>query len=326
MRSGTPTVAVIGLGAFGALHLEAYLRAGARVVGVADRDIAHARRVAHAHGIAAAFADGVELVDALEPNGVSIVTPAATHLPLALHAVRHGCRVLLEKPIARTADELATVSQEVRDAILPGHVLRFDPVHRALVRGIAAGRLGRVLGVSAERVRAADHRRLYADVHIARMTAVHDIDLIAWLTGSPVTSVVARTQGEPAALLMGELGLGSGALGQVRASWLSADGRGVVDDLAVYGEEGVARLRVDATGSVLHGPGSDAPWAAAPPGIAPGLDAEIEHFLDWISGAAERAVDFTDAAAALAVADALIASAAAGGRRVPVGDGGGPRG
>lgn len=313
-----PSVAVIGLGAFGREHVRAYLAAGGHVVAVADRDLGLARRTALEFGIDHAFADGVDLLDAVTPDGVSIVTPAASHVALAGEATRRSCRVLLEKPIAATSADLALLPAAARARILPGHVLRFEPLHRRLHAEIGAGRIGPVLGVAAGRSRGADHRRLYPDVHIARMTAIHDIDLVAWLTGSPIRRVVAATSGQPAALLQAQLTSASGATSSIRTSWLLPGPDGAADLLEVYGQDGVARLRVDAAGAVLYGNSPDEVWASAPVGPAPGLGAEIAHFLQWLRGDVEPLVSFAAAAHALAVADAVIASAAAAGTPVDV--------
>ncbi|MET7395551.1 Gfo/Idh/MocA family oxidoreductase [Dactylosporangium sp. NPDC005572] len=318
MADRVPTVAVIGLGAFGRAHLQAYVRAGARIAAVADRDGDLARRTAEEFDAPASFANGVALLDAVPVDGVSVVTSAASHVELAREATLRGRKVLLEKPIATTATELALLPAAARSRILPGHVLRFEPLHQRLRTEIASGRIGPVLGVAAARSRSRDHQRLYADVHPARMTGIHDIDLIAWLTGSPIRRVVASVQGDPASLVQAHLFSASGIGSSIRTSWLLPDDAGAEDELEVYGQEGVARLRVNSAGAVLYGQSRERPWASAPPADAPGLDAEIVHFLQWLRDDVEPLVSFAAAAHAVAVADAIVASGAAGGAPIDV--------
>ncbi|MBO4205198.1 Gfo/Idh/MocA family protein [Micromonospora echinofusca] len=318
MADRMPTVAVIGLGAFGRAHLQAYVRAGARIAAVADRDPDLAHRTAEEFDVPASFTDAVELLDAVPIDGVSVVTSAASHVELAREATLRGCKVLLEKPIATTAAELATLPDAARSRILPGHVLRFAPLHQRLRTEIASGRIGAVRGVAAGRSRTRDHQRLYADVHPARMTGIHDIDLVTWLTGSPIRRVVASVDGEPTSLVQAHLLSASGIASSIRVSWLLPDGAGAEDELEVYGQEGVARLRVDSTGAVLYGQSRERPWAVAPPTDTPGLDAEISHFLRWLRDDVEPLVTFAAAAHAVAVADAIVASGTAGGTPIDV--------
>lgn len=318
MAERRPRSALVGLGAFGQLHLEELLRADTEVVGIADGDLDHARRVAQQHGVDAFFGSLSEMLDVVEPDCVSIVTSNPSHAQLAAEAARRGCKVLLEKPIALGLAELAEIDPALSGSIMPAHILRFEQMHRTFRRLLEDGRIGAVLGMSAERSRSADHRESYADTHLARMTATHDIDLVHWLSGSTVRSVTARTYGRPPSVMLAQLQLDSGPIAQLRTSWVIPRAGAAVDRLVVYGERGIARLHVGRSGCAIFLDDDDEPWADLAPQPAPGLDAEIDHFVRWVAGEVDAEVDFAAGARAVAVADALVASASEQGEAVAV--------
>lgn len=65
-----------------------------------------AREVAERHDVPRWFDDGIALLDEVHPAGVSIAT-AAGGTDLAVAALTHECRVLLEKPVAATETQAA---------------------------------------------------------------------------------------------------------------------------------------------------------------------------------------------------------------------------
>src|SRR5438270_7620316 len=97
-------VGVVGVGVMGSNHARVLAEVpGVHLVGVADPDRRHADYVARALGT-----QSVDSVDALLPLGLDAVTIAApTHLhhDIALACIKRGVHVLVEKPIASTAEE-----------------------------------------------------------------------------------------------------------------------------------------------------------------------------------------------------------------------------
>ena len=51
------------------------------------------------------FADGVAMLEQLQPDAVSICTPPKFRIPFVEAAAKHGIAVLCEKPPARTLAE-----------------------------------------------------------------------------------------------------------------------------------------------------------------------------------------------------------------------------
>lgn len=91
-------VAVVGCGDISVVHLAAIAKLGVDLVGVCDPDPARAP---------GGYRDHREMLDAVRPDVVHICTPHDQHVPVALDALARGAHVLLEKPVAHTAEEAA---------------------------------------------------------------------------------------------------------------------------------------------------------------------------------------------------------------------------
>lgn len=318
-----PRVAVIGVGAFGIAHLRAYRAAGAEVVGVADTDAGRARAVAEEFAVPYFADSGTQLIDDVAPEAVSIVTAADSHVRLAGWAAQRGCRVLLEKPVATSTAQLATLPAVAGELILPGHVLRFDPVYRRLYELVRSGEIGRVTAISASRSRAAWHVERYPDIHPALLTAVHDIDLARWVTGS-AGAVVSALQVDTAGsgrpdVVFGQVAAVDGTIWSIRTAWTLPNGDGPADLFEVVGTRGVATVQVDATGTRLALPGPEHQVLHRPPVDAPGLAEEIDYFLDLLRGdRPPQIITVSEAGEVVAVAEAMIASAGRSGAPVRI--------
>ncbi|MFC7622225.1 Gfo/Idh/MocA family protein [Microlunatus sp. GCM10028923] len=308
----TPRIAVLGLGAFGLLHVRGLVRAGVAPVAVADLD--HDRVLA---GLkvgpgAAGFEDPIALLEQVPLDGVVVATPAATHVDLAVAAAARGIRVLLEKPIAVDAAGLDRLAASAgSELITPGHVLRYEAAHRELRDGVAGGRLGELRGVSASRDRERGHLR-YGEPDPVLLTQVHDLDLAYWLTGAAPTEIGAAGGRE----LIFSQGTAGGVVWSLRASYLLPEGAPARDRLEVYGSAGTSRLAVSGRGTTLTWPdGEQRHW---PPSDAPGLDAELAGWLGLVRDGGPVVITLEEGIAVVRTALAARASAGAGGTPVSV--------
>ena len=312
-------VAVIGVGDFGERHLAAYRRErDVEVVAVADADPERARAVAERWGVSAWFTDAGALLTSCEPNAVSVAAPGPVHVPLAVAALERGAAVLLEKPIAMNgaeADRLAAAAASSSGFVVPAHVLRFMEPYVTLRERVRSGALGELLGIAARRERGSDHERRFPGVHPALMTMVHDIDLAVWLSGARAVRVSAhgrrpRSGGAPAAddgreapplLAWATVEADDGSVWSLRASWLLPDGASIVDRIEVFTAQGV---------DAAEGDGS-------PDALEAAIQAELAHFCRCVRDRrASDVVTLDDAVHGIAIAEAVIASAAAGGAGV----------
>jgi predicted dehydrogenase len=131
-------VGIAGAGLMGRWHARAAVRAGGRVLGVADPDPTCARRLAAAHPGARAFPDTGAMLAALRLWALHVCSPLATHATLAENALERGLHVLVEKPLAEDA---ATTERLVAQAERAGRLL--VPVHQyPFQRGFSRAREG----------------------------------------------------------------------------------------------------------------------------------------------------------------------------------------
>jgi predicted dehydrogenase len=198
-------VAVIGAGYFSQFHLEAWRTIPAvELAGLCDCDRAKARVSADRYGIARVFADPGEMLDALKPDLVDIVTPPASHASLVALAAHRGVRIVCQKPLApsyREAMALVAVAEKSGVPLVVHENFRFMPWYREARRLIHAGTLG-ALHAIAFRLRPGDGQgpRAYLERQpyfqtmprfLVYETAIHYIDTFRFLMGE-VIAVYAR--------------------------------------------------------------------------------------------------------------------------------------
>ena len=106
---------------------------------------------------------------------------------LALHCIRHGVHVLVEKPIAPSVAEGRAIIAAARHTgvrLMVGHVERFNPTVEAIKDAIRAED---ILSIAITRVGPFPPRM--SNVGVVIDLAVHDIDLIRWFTESEIVEV-----------------------------------------------------------------------------------------------------------------------------------------
>jgi predicted dehydrogenase len=102
---------VIGAGWASEGHTVALRDAGVDVVALCGRTPEPTHRRAAQLGIAEVRLDWRTALDELQPDIVSIATPAAPHREMAEHAARRGCHIVCDKPLAaNTADARAMLA------------------------------------------------------------------------------------------------------------------------------------------------------------------------------------------------------------------------
>jgi predicted dehydrogenase len=128
------------------------------------------------------------------PDFAVVAVPTDEHLPVVRRLAQAGVHLLVEKPLAATADEARAIIEAVRAAgvhAAVGHVERFNPALLELRHRVGAGQLGEVFLVATERVGPFPDR--VRDVGVVKDLATHDLDLVGWLSDSRVESVAAHT-------------------------------------------------------------------------------------------------------------------------------------
>ena len=130
---------VIGIGNMGWHHARVLsLIKDAELVAVADPDRRRGQLAIQQFGCAW-FPDHQQLLE--QVDAVCIAVPTLLHHPVGLDCLRAGKHVLIEKPIAASqeeAAELITAAERAGVQLQVGHIERFNPAFRELVKVVAS--------------------------------------------------------------------------------------------------------------------------------------------------------------------------------------------
>ena len=189
------TLGVIGLGRIGAFHTET-------LSGIDGLDglVITDERTDVAHAVAAKY--GVKVVDTVEEllssgiDGVVVAAATPAHAALTLAAVERGIPTFCEKPIAATAAESARVAEVIARSGVPvqvGYQRRYDAAFAAAKRAVDDGSLGTLHTVRSTTMDPAPPPMDYikGSGGIFRDCAVHDFDVLNWITGQRAVEVYA---------------------------------------------------------------------------------------------------------------------------------------
>ena len=249
-------VAVIGLGAIGAAHVDAVLKArSTNLAAVVDLNESLAREVAARTG-SKAFTSIEALLTGADFDIAIIATPDALHVDAVRQVAAAGKHILLEKPIATTVTDAHAILAAVTAADIKftvGHCLRFDPKYADLQQRVVAGELGDISSIYARRQNQVGVvERLRGRVSSLLFLGVHDIDIVNWyLDSRPVSVYCASASGVLHAkgfdvddVSFTTIRYASGAVGVVESGWLLPPTypRSGHFELVATGSRGVGRL------------------------------------------------------------------------------------
>ncbi len=155
-----------------------------------------------------------------------VAVPTDLHLSVAQRLAAAGVSMLIEKPLAATGEEARRIVEVCSGAgikVAVGHVERFNPALLELRRRLLGGQVGRVFTVST--IRSGPFPARVRDVGVVKDLATHDIDLVSWLSGSPIATIAAQTQHlsgrEHEDLVLAVGSLQSGAAFNLVVDWVS---------------------------------------------------------------------------------------------------------
>jgi UDP-N-acetylglucosamine 3-dehydrogenase len=228
---------------------------------------------------------------------------------------------LLEKPIAadrNDVDRIETLTAEASRPVVPGHLLRFDPRYAGIEAAVSGGNIGELISLSARRaIPRAWSERMGDRIHPVKQIGTHDVDLLRWISPSPITRVrtTATTQAvtglEIPDPIHATLIFDSGACASVRLVSLWPDGFPADIDarMEVIGTDGGAVVEISAGDLQLATDRTDYPdtayWPRVHNRVTGTLRSQFDHFLDCLDGA-ESIVTMADAVRAFEITEAII--------------------
>jgi len=213
-------VAVIGVGALGSRHARLYASLPqAELIGVADTDLVRARSIGQKYGVPAT-ADYRELMSRV--RAASVTVPTVAHRQVAVDLMEAGIDVLVEKPMAASAEEageMLALAQERNIVLGVGHTERYNPAVEAVIEYCRDPRF-----IEVHRLASFSPRSLDIDVVLDLM--IHDLDVVTSLVRSEVRQVEAigvAVLTERADIANARLRFESGCVANLTASRISQD-------------------------------------------------------------------------------------------------------
>lgn len=240
----TLKAAVIGVGSMGVNHARVYWEIpDVDLVGISDANEGNSQRVAKKYSTQG-FTDYRVMLDSVKPDIVTIAVPTMLHKEVALDAIERGISVLIEKPIAFSVAE----GQEIIDSaerkgvkLMIGHIERFNPAIIGLKNRIEVGDLGKIFQMDARRQGPFPAR--IGDVGVIIDLAVHDIDIMRYVSKDDIIRVYAETEqrihSKYEDMVTGLVRFKSGSIGSLTINWLTPT---KIREFTVIGEKGLFRV------------------------------------------------------------------------------------
>jgi predicted dehydrogenase len=185
-------VLVVGLGNMGLSHARAYQSIkGFEIVGLCTRGIETRADIKKEFPEVPRFTDYAEALSALKPDAVSINTWPDTHADYAKLALKAGCHIFIEKPLAGTvaeAEEIVALATASGKKLVIGYILR---VHPSWVKFVEVGKtLGKPLVMRMNLNQQSSgaqwdvHKHLMNSISPIVDCGVHYVDVMCQVTGA----------------------------------------------------------------------------------------------------------------------------------------------
>ena len=190
-------VAAVGAGYFSRFQYEAWARLGSvDLVATANRTRASAEDVARTYSVPHVFQSVPDMLHAVSPDVLDVITPPATHLAAIEAAAARGVDVICQKPFCENLEQALQATDIAAKAgirVIIHENFRFQPWHRKVGAMIEAGDIGTPYQVTF-RLRPGDgqgpeaylERQPYFQTmerFLVHETAIHLIDTFRYLFG-----------------------------------------------------------------------------------------------------------------------------------------------
>ena len=183
-------IGVIGAGVMGGHHIRNLASMDVELVGISDIDKKRVSELSNTFNTKS-FLDYKELVkEGIDAAVVAV--PTKLHKTVCDYLIENGVDILVEKPIADTAEhgkEIIDRAKKEDVKLSVGHIERFNPAIQKLKELIKNDTLGKVVTMSSKRVGPYNPR--IRDVGIIIDLGVHDIDIMSFLLEEKVKTVYA---------------------------------------------------------------------------------------------------------------------------------------
>jgi predicted dehydrogenase len=313
---------VVGAGLVATFWMEP-LRRRADIAALVEPDEETARAAVERFGLdCPAFGSLDDALAAVRAEIVVNLTPPAHHRAVIETALRAGCHVLTEKPLAPTFDDARACVDAARAAGLTLAVMqnrRHHPAIRRLHSELAGGAIGRPMALQADMSMAPRHSAGHladAPHPLLLEMAVHTFDQARFLAGADALSASCTEFSAPHSWYAGPAAaictfeLEGGAVFSYRGNWV-AEGFATSYDAAwrISGERGTARWDSFGDPECEWAGGRREAWPVPAPRDATGHAACLDELLGALEGGRPSETDGADNLQTLAMVFAAIRSA-----------------
>lgn len=189
-------IGIIGTGGISNVHIGGYkaLPDKCEVVAVCDLDEEKVKNYAAKYGVPAYYTDYNEMLAKEKLDAVSVCTWNSSHKGATVSALRAGCKVICEKPMALNtaeAQEMLDVSKETGNLLMLGFVRRFGNDAEIIKKFVDGGTMGDIYYAKATYLRRSGcpggwfGDKEYSGGGPLIDLGVHVIDLVRYLAGGP---------------------------------------------------------------------------------------------------------------------------------------------
>jgi UDP-N-acetylglucosamine 3-dehydrogenase len=300
-------VAVIGTGFWGKNHARVYKETpSTELVGICDVNAERAKSIADQFGVKA-YTSSARMLKNEDIEAVSICTWSTVLAKEALKALNAGKHVLVEKPMAtnvKQAEKLLETAEKSGLHLTVGFLMRFIPGLQHIREAVENKKIGDLVCATAKRVSQWPER--IGDVGVVKDTAIHDIDVMRYISDEDPIAVYAKTGSkrykkfEDYAQIM--LTYEGGKTAFIESNWLTPY---KTRTLMVTGSDAIMRLDyitqelwIENAKETLQ---PRIPWQEP-------LKLELQHFAECILEKKKPLVTAADGVKALQIAEAALQS------------------
>ena len=301
--------AVVGTGFWGKNHARVYSELeSTELVAVCDVNRERAKAVANQFGVKA-YTSSSRMLKNEDVEAVSVCTWSTKLAKEALKALNAGKHVLVEKPMAshmKQAEKLLETAENSDLRLTVGLLMRFIPGLQHIREAVENKKIGELVCATAKRVSQWPER--IGDVGVVKDTAIHDIDVMRYISNEDPIAVYAKTGSmmhrkfEDYAQIM--LTFEDGKSAFIESNWITPYKTRI---LTVTGSEAIMRLDYITQELWIEDAKENLqprfPWREP-------LKLELQHFADCVLEKKKPLITGVDGIAALKIAEVALRSSA----------------
>lgn len=264
--------ALIGCGRISVNHIKAAISNNLDIIAVCDTIPEHMDIILEKYNLQnnneiKKFTNYKEMLEQCRPELVSIATESGKHAEIAIHCIKLGINVIIEKPMAMNisdADAIIQLSKDKKVKVSVCHQNRFNVAIQKLAKALEKNRFGKLSHGSVhvrwnrneEYYRQAPWRGTWEQDGGALMNqCIHGIDLLRWIFGREIESVYGTTRQQFHTYLEAEdLGIAivkfkSGVIATIEGT-TNVYPQNLEETLYVFGEKGTVKVGGKSTNNI----------------------------------------------------------------------------